>query len=58
MARFDGKVAIISGGVQGIGQACAKRVAEEGGKVVVADKQDDATTVELIRSAGGKPTRS
>jgi NAD(P)-dependent dehydrogenase (short-subunit alcohol dehydrogenase family) len=54
MARFDGKVAIISGGVQGIGQACAKRVAEEGGTVVVADKQDDSTTVELIRSAGGE----
>jgi NAD(P)-dependent dehydrogenase (short-subunit alcohol dehydrogenase family) len=54
MARFDGKVAIISGGVQGIGQACAKRVAEEGGTVVVADKQDDSTTVELIKSAGGE----
>jgi NAD(P)-dependent dehydrogenase (short-subunit alcohol dehydrogenase family) len=54
MARFDGKVAIISGGVQGIGQACAKRVAEEGGKVVVADKQDDQTTVEQITSAGGE----
>ena len=54
MARFDGKVAIISGGVQGIGQACAKRVAEEGGTVVVADKQDDPTTVEQITSAGGE----
>ena len=58
MARFDGKVAIISGGVQGIGQACAQRVAEEGGRVVVADKQDDVTTVEQIRSAGGTPTKS
>jgi NAD(P)-dependent dehydrogenase (short-subunit alcohol dehydrogenase family) len=53
MARFDGKVAIISGGVQGIGQACAKRVAEEGGKVVVADKQSDETTVGEIVAAGG-----
>lgn len=54
MARFDGKVAIISGGVQGIGRACAQRVAEEGGRVVVADKQEDETTVEQIRAGGGE----
>ena len=53
MGRFDGKVAIISGGVQGIGQACARRMASEGAQVVVADLQDDTTTVDGIRAAGG-----
>jgi NAD(P)-dependent dehydrogenase (short-subunit alcohol dehydrogenase family) len=54
MGRFDGKVAIISGGVQGIGQACARRMASEGAKVVVADIQDDTTTADGIKADGGE----
>lgn len=54
MSRFDGKVAIISGGVQGIGQACARRLASEGAKVVVADLQEDTATVDGIRADGGE----
>ena len=54
MGRFDGKVAIISGGVQGIGQACARRMSEEGASVVVADIQDDSTTTDGIRANGGE----
>lgn len=54
MGRFDGKVAIISGGAQGIGQACARRMAQEGAKVVVADLQDTTTTVDGITSDGGE----
>ena len=54
MGRFDGKVAIISGGVQGIGQACARRMASEGAKVVIADLQDDTTTLDGITSDGGE----
>jgi NAD(P)-dependent dehydrogenase (short-subunit alcohol dehydrogenase family) len=53
MGRFDGKTAIISGAVQGIGQACALRIASEGGNVVVADLQEKQDTVEQIRSNGG-----
>jgi NAD(P)-dependent dehydrogenase (short-subunit alcohol dehydrogenase family) len=54
MGRFDGKVAIISGAVQGIGQACAMRLASEGARVVIADLQDDGTTLGRITEAGGE----
>ncbi|CAB4879799.1 unannotated protein [freshwater metagenome] len=54
MGRFDGKVALISGGVQGIGQACARRMAEEGAKVVIADLQQDTATLDSITAAGGE----
>ena len=41
MTRFDGRVALITGGASGIGKATALRIASEGGTVVVADVQDD-----------------
>ncbi|MCW2959502.1 MAG: fabG12 [Solirubrobacterales bacterium] len=57
MGRFDGKVAIISGGVQGIGQACARRMASEGAKVVIGDLQSDTTTADSIKADGGEVTQ-
>jgi NAD(P)-dependent dehydrogenase (short-subunit alcohol dehydrogenase family) len=35
--RFDGKVALVTGGGSGIGEACVRRLADEGATVVVVD---------------------
>ncbi len=53
--RLAGKVAIVTGGAQGIGRAIALRLAQEGASVVVADlKQAAAQTVadEIVAANG------
>lgn len=40
--RFEGRVAIITGGASGIGAGCVERFHDEGASVVVADIQDEA----------------
>ena len=54
--RFEGKVAFVTGGGSGIGEACAMAYAKEGAQVAVADIQTDAANrvVEAIKAAGGK----
>jgi 3-oxoacyl-[acyl-carrier protein] reductase len=42
--RLENKVAVITGGAQGIGRAIALGMAREGAKVVVADLQSDKAT--------------
>ncbi len=54
--RLEGRVAVITGGGNGIGRAIAIRFAEEGAAVVVGDLQAAAAaeTVGLIEEAGGR----
>lgn len=52
--QLEGKVAIITGGARGIGQAYAQRLAAEGASVVVGDIRDTSETVDLVKQAGGK----
>jgi NAD(P)-dependent dehydrogenase (short-subunit alcohol dehydrogenase family) len=53
---FENKVALVTGGSFGIGQATAVAFASRGAKVVIADWMEDKehTTLNLIRSAGGE----
>ena len=54
MARLEGKVAVITGGGNGLGRACAVRFAEEGADIVVGDILDDggAITVAMVEAVG------
>src|ERR1700756_3213593 len=46
------KVAVITGAANGIGQAFAKRLAEDGVHIAIADLADGGDTVKLVEAAG------
>jgi NAD(P)-dependent dehydrogenase (short-subunit alcohol dehydrogenase family) len=54
--RFDGKVAIVTGGALGIGGAVARRLASEGARVLIADYDEPAgrANAQRIVDAGGQ----
>ena len=41
MARFDNAVVVVTGGASGIGEATTRALVAEGGRVVIADLQED-----------------
>ena len=53
--RLAGKVAIVTGGAQGIGGGCARCLAAEGAQVLIVDIDSDTAThnAERIQQAGG-----
>ena len=53
MTRFNGRVALITGGASGIGAATARRMVAEGGSVVIGDIADDLGR-ELVQALGDR----
>lgn len=43
--RLDGKIAVVTGGLSGIGAAIAKRMADEGATVIAADRSTEILTL-------------
>ena len=54
--QLEDKIALVTGGGRGIGQAAALAFAREGASVVVADRDPEGgeSTVRLIRDKGGE----
>ena len=54
--RFDGQVAVITGGGQGIGSATARRLAQEGASIVIGDMVAETSdrVCAAIREFGGE----
>ena len=46
------KIAIVSGGANGIGQAFAQRLAQDGAHIVIADIAPGSNTVKMVEQAG------
>lgn len=57
MNTLEGKVLVVTGAAQGIGQGVALRAARHGAAVVCADIQDDERTAKMVAEAGAAVTR-
>jgi NAD(P)-dependent dehydrogenase (short-subunit alcohol dehydrogenase family) len=58
--RLKDKVCIVTGAGQGIGRATARRLGQEGGKIVIADRVDKGATeaVMELRECGVDATKT
>jgi 3-oxoacyl-[acyl-carrier protein] reductase len=53
-SRHQGRVAVVTGGAAGIGQAFVERLARDGARVAIADVGDPAESLRLAEAAGGE----
>jgi NAD(P)-dependent dehydrogenase (short-subunit alcohol dehydrogenase family) len=49
--RLEGKTALVTGGLRGIGRAIAERFAAEGAQVFITDIDKDAAAVEILSAS-------
>ena len=54
--RLDGRLALVSGAASGLGQAFAKRLAQDGAAIVIADLRPADETEAAVREAGSSAT--
>ena len=52
MRRFEGKIAVVTGGGHGIGEATVRRLGAEGARVALVDVQDAAPAVARLADVG------
>ncbi|TAK21338.1 MAG: SDR family oxidoreductase [Chloroflexota bacterium] len=54
--RFEGRTALVTGGASGIGAATVERLAAEGARVIIADRDTDraASVAASVTGAGGR----
>ena len=50
----EGRVAVVTGGAQGIGRRTAELLAERGFRIAIIDLQEPEATVEAVESCGGE----
>jgi dihydroxycyclohexadiene carboxylate dehydrogenase len=55
--RFSDKIVVVTGAAQGIGAVAARRIAAEGGTVVLADRSELVSDVCAELTASGRPAR-
>lgn len=55
--RYEGRVAIVTGAAQGLGRVVARRLAEEGARVVITDRHEDRVlrTARLLQEETRQP---
>lgn len=58
MGRVEGKIALVTGGRRGLGEASAVMLAREGAKVAISDRKEEGAdrVLSAIASAGGQAT--